>query len=326
MSKISDILDRRMDLSMMLEEPAPPQEMVIPGFVRGTVGVLMGSGGTGKSWLGLQLMVGLAAMSAEGADTLELFRSGEFREAPAVYLAAEDPEAILWQRFQDLRTYLPDLAIKKIIRNLHVIPLLGSQVRIEQDEWLTGIIAQIVKTGAKLAIFDTFSRFHGSGAENDNGYIASILSRLETIAAKANVAILVIHHVSKVASLSGSGDNAHAARGASALTDNARFAAFLQTMTEEEAKKHLGEKDHPDRKKYVKFGISKGNYTEVVTDRWFMRGRGGVLRPHIFASAVSSEKSTSKAIKLKLRAPVGDFAEIGSADLVAGDEDDVRGL
>jgi len=80
-------------------------------------------------------------------------------------------------------------------------------------------------------------------------------------------------------------DQQQAARGASALIDNARWCGYVARMTEDEAKR-LSDRAHDrqpigdERRGYfVRFGVSKQNYDATPLDRWYMRHAGGVLVP-----------------------------------------------
>ena len=80
----------------------PPLDFVVPGFLAGTVGVLTAPGGSGKSFFALQLCVSVAC-EAEGGNLLGLDIS---RHGPTLYLAAEDPELVLWHRLFALGGFL----------------------------------------------------------------------------------------------------------------------------------------------------------------------------------------------------------------------------
>jgi len=97
--------------------------------------------------------------------------------------------------------------------------------------------------------------------------------------------VLYLHHVSKGSAREGQTDQQQAARGASALIDNARWCGYVARMTEDEAKR-LSDRAHDrqsignERRGYfVRFGVSKQNYDATPLDRWYMRHAGGVLVP-----------------------------------------------
>lgn len=138
--------------------------------------------------------------------------------------------------------------------------------------------------GYRLIILDTLSRIHQLD-ENSNGDMSRLVARLEQLALCTGASVLYLHHVNKGSARDGSADQQQAARGASALIDNARWCGYITRMSEDEAKRlsdrsfdraAIGE----DRRRYfIRFGISKQNYDITPVDRWFERQEGGVLRP-----------------------------------------------
>jgi hypothetical protein len=94
--------------------------------------------------------------------------------------------------------------------------------------------------------------------------------------------VLYLHHISKATALGGMGDQQQAARGASALVDNARWCGYVAGMRAEEAaalydeEGAIGER----RRQYLRYGCSKINYgAPDTTERWYRRVGGGVLVP-----------------------------------------------
>jgi len=132
-------------------------------------------------------------------------------------------------------------------------------------------------------VLDTLSRIHGLD-ENSNGDMARLVSTLEYVAARTGASVLYLHHISKGSAREGQTDHQHAARGASALIDNARWCGFVARMTEDESKRLSDRADRQpigtDRRGFfVRFGVSKQNYGVTPLDRWYERRAGGVLLP-----------------------------------------------
>lgn len=147
-------------------------------------------------------------------------------------------------------------------------------------------------------MLDTFSRSLGNLDENKSGDMAGALSTLETAARLGGGAVLYIHHASKAATADGS-EQAHAARGASPLTDNARFAMVMRRLTEADSGdpllgcralvvddanggKNLKDQDRMDTpprwKSYVKASFPKMNYRGAGDGSvHFRRGENGIL-------------------------------------------------
>jgi RecA-family ATPase len=132
-----------------------------------------------------------------------------------------------------------------------------------------------------LLILDTLRNFHSSD-ENNSTTMSVLIGYLRGIAARTNCAILFLHHTNKSSAINGQGDIQQASRGSSVLTDNTRWQAYLTGMTNEESEKFTNGDDQPigeNRDYYVRFGISKQNYGSPFAERWFKRGKGGILEP-----------------------------------------------
>ena len=91
---------------------------------------------------------------------------------------------------------------------------------------------------------------------------------------------------------------AQAARGASALIDNARWCGNLMKMTPEESESlressglQIGEER---RGFFVRYEIGKQNYGQVQQGKWYERTAGGILRPVELREAASTKGSTKK--------------------------------
>jgi RecA-family ATPase len=152
--------------------------------------------------------------------------------------------------------------------------------------------------GCRLIVFDTLSRIHRMD-ENSNSDMTRLVSRLEQLAERTGASALFLHHVSKGSTRDGIADQQQAARGASALIDNARWCGYVATMTDDEAKR-LSDRAYdrfpigPDRRGYfMRFGISKQNYDPTPVERWYQRQEGGVLLP-VRLSEAACEKRGSR--------------------------------
>lgn len=255
-----------------------PLDFVFNGFLSGTVGALVAPGASGKSFLALEIALAVAAGEA-GADIIRLRPESNGR---VVYFALEDPESVLHHRLHALSSHLSTGAREAVVERLDLLPLLGSGLDVMNSRHFDGLKAAC--EGARLVIFDTLSRLHKLD-ENSNSDMSELLQSLEILAKRTGAAILYLHHTSKSVAFDNKGDNQHAARGASLLTDNARFAAFVSRMTKEQSFQYadafnpgrpIGEES---RGYYVRFGVSKCNYSAPLNDRWFRREQGGVLVP-----------------------------------------------
>lgn len=265
---------KRIDLRAAFSTTPGPLDFVLPGFLAGTVGTLFSPGATGKSFWALE-----AAMAcAGGGDLLGL---GTKFTGRVVYLAAEDPLVVLHKRLHAIGGHLSPAAQDAVADNVDVLGFLGGGLNLGESGQVKDLIEY--SHGARLIVIDTISRVHLFD-ENSNSEMANLLKILEHIAATTGASILFLHHVSKGSVASGAGDQQQAARGASALVDNARWGASLSRMTADESKKYY----HPtlpgiigeDRRSFfVRLSVVKNNYGEPIADRWFMRANEGVLLP-----------------------------------------------
>ena len=259
-----------------------PHEYVLPGLIPGTIGSIVSPGGQGKSILALML----ACLVGGGIDLLEL---GTFPMGNVVYLSAEDSKDILDERIFHIGTKLHTGQRENCIEGVVTKDLTRCDPDLINGEhapaWRQAIEAEA--TRARLLILDTLRNFH-SGDENNSTAMSTLISYLRGIAARTGCAILFLHHTNKSSAINGQGDMQQASRGSSVLTDNIRWQAYLAGMTNEESEKLADSNRHPiaeDRGYYVRFGISKQNYGSPFTERWFRRGKGGILEPVSLSTA-----------------------------------------
>lgn len=286
-------------LSAMRTDP-PPLDFVLPGLLGGTPGILIGSGGAGKSWLALEL----ACLIAAGPE-LDLLGLKPIERGRVLYLGLEDPKSIVLHRMRALGVRLSHEQQELIAENLLLKSITGRLVDLINPKQRDALTRN--SEGVRLLIIDTLSRAHQTD-ENSNSEMVKLLGSFERICSRTGCAILLVHHTRKGSSGDG-GERQHAARGASALVDNARWAAALDRMNEAEADQ-LADVDYsPDplltlhirerRGFYAKMSFPKPNYGEPMMDRWLRREKGGVLvaarLEHLPNAAPQSARSRAAA-------------------------------
>ncbi len=292
-------------LKAFADEP-PALDFILPGLLAGTVGALVAPGSTGKSFFALQL-----AIDAAGGDLLNIFDENRNLDElqPVLYIALEDPSEVLINRLHSIGQHLSKDAWTTVAGRLKLESLLGRRIDLMNDDWLRWLIESAQAMKARLIVIDTLNRAH-QGDENSNRDMSLLLSHLEAAAKLTGCGILYLHHVAKGADLSGQS----AARGASALIDNARFAGYIRRMTREEAElwsefpdrvsiaestrspRSVGGVMGADRANFVCFGSSKINYGKEGDGRWFRRHAGGVLLPvKLFPASEDKKSSTTEA-------------------------------
>ncbi len=262
-----------LNILRFFEEEPPEFDYVLPGMLAGSVGFLMSPGGVGKSMLALGAACGIAG----GTKDADLY-GFEPKQGRVVYLSAEDGEIALWHRLHNFGKKFSPKTREAIAQNLSVFDVVGRKPDIMSPDWAEGICKA---KGVRLIIIDTLTRFHTLD-ENSNSDMSQLVSQLEYIAKQTGAAILVIHHSSKSMAVQGRGDEQQAARGASALIDNARWAANLTGMTKAEAEalsnsQGGGVIGEDDRGYFVRFNISKQNHGRPFPETWLVRSEGGVL-------------------------------------------------
>ena len=261
----------RLDVGHAFEVAPAALDFVLPGMKSASVGSIVAAGATGKSMLALQLAVALTG----GKDTLGLEAAAGWTPgcADVLYLSGEDPEDILSGRLHSIGQHLDAEQRARVAQHLHIWPLSGIGARLDDYEWRRAIEGGAA--GKRLVILDTLRRFHEAD-ENDGGEMSAVISLMEKICLASGAAFLFLHHTSKASALGGTAGEQQASRGSSVLTDNVRWQSNLSTMSEKEAAR-AGITD--ERRRYVRMSFPKINYSAPIGDRWFVRGKGGVLLP-----------------------------------------------
>ncbi len=274
----------------------PPQlDFIWPGFLAGTVGALVAPGATGKSFWALEAAMSIAC-SVAGGDVVQIKPR---RTGRVVYLAGEDPEPALIRRVHAIGQHFSQSAREAIADNLILEPIMGKRLNVMKKHHLAHVME--LCADARLIVLDTLSRIHTLD-ENSNSDMARLVATLEHVAARTGAAVLYLHHVSKGSAREGQTDQQQAARGASALIDNARWCGFVAKMTEDEAARY-SDRIHDRNPKaigsdrrgfFVRFGVSKQNYDATPLDQWYERREGGVLVPVDLVEVSSGKKGGSR--------------------------------
>lgn len=274
---------KRIDVARCFSQNPEPFDFVLPGLLVGTVGLMTSPGGAGKTYLGMQLSASIASET----DNLGL---GVEKSGSVLFLAGEDPDVALHHRLHDIAKSYGKAERELIASRCDFRCTVGMGADIMNDQWRDWISEQ--SKGRRLVVIDTLSRFHSLN-ENESGDAKKIMMRFEHIAHQMHTAILLLHHVNKNAALNGQGGEQQAARGSSVFVDHARWASYLSVMDKKEAERRKIEES--DRLKYVRWNVSKQNYSSPNADKWFQRGEGGELIPADFATQKSKVAAYAKA-------------------------------
>ena len=256
MNKIFDDL-----IELNYDCPRKEREYILPGLRAGQVGLLCAPGGTGKSFLALELAFAVAAGNCL-IDKITIKKSG-----PVRVIQFEDDRLEIFDRGNSIGR-----AMRAASKNLPEIsdlylssaagesfPLLNSGgVPVEEN------IAALSEAceGMRLVILDPLSHLHYAN-ENDSSQMTMLVKILKRVAQDRQCGVLVVHHTNKAATLSGQGDIQQAARGSSALVDAARLVMNLAK--------------HPKQEGWLQLTWSKMNGHAPIDPIDLVRGKEGVL-------------------------------------------------
>lgn len=276
MSPASPLRERRLSLSDMIATKPNPIDMVLNGLPLGALGVVLGSGGVGKSMM--MLLVGQAVTT--GIDTLGCLLPDLriIQHGRVVYLAGEDDEQIVHHRVYALGQTMPKDVAAAVQARFEIVPLVGTaptllNARGEIEDHAVESVRAAAQ-GTRLLIIDPLRQFHAAD-ENDNGMMTTLSKALARIAHEERCAIIIVHHLSKGGARDEDADAA-ASRGASAITDNARWVMALRKLSDRTVE-DLGLTGPAWR--YVSTRLVKANYAALGDTSILSRGDGGILAP-----------------------------------------------
>lgn len=243
-------------------------------ILRGIVYGLFATGGTGKSYLLLQLITCLATGHSFGP-----FKPT--RTNKVLYLGAEDPEWELHRRIHLIAENQGLLHSKELADNLAVYPvagkigpllMLGQNNNPTTSEYYTWLQESIVNLkGLEVLVLDPMSRLYGLN-ENDNAHGTAWIQALERLALDYKLSIIFAHHEPKSAS-QGKSLQDSTGRGASSIRDGCRGAISMREMSESD-----GNKYDVNPREHVEVDVTKANYTAKLPNSiYFKRGEGGLL-------------------------------------------------
>ncbi len=271
-------------------EPPKRRWLLEDCFPAEKVGMLIATGGTGKSQFALQLAISVAT----GEGLAGAWQIGEHGAVLALF--AEDDDEEIHRRFRNCinstalgvrdavefyKRLESNLYVKSMVagNNLLTTAVRGSEVA--QTDYVQRLALTVAGLpNIKLIIIDPASRFRG-GDENASQDVTRFVEALEAIAKATGAAVLVLHHMNKAAANS-TEQSQGASRGSSALTDGVRWQMNLATFTKAEAAEH----NIPDDQRgyYLTATVTKNNYAAPQPKVILKRGDGGYLHSITLAS------------------------------------------
>jgi RecA-family ATPase len=204
----------------------PPLEWIVPGIIpAGTVTMLSGDGGVGKSLIACQL----ATCAATGKFWLgkEVRRTGT-----VLYVSAEDDRDELHRRMDKMLGHY-DLSYDQIA-DLHFVELVGEGALLAAPDRSDGIIrrtirfAQIETEVARLkpvlVVLDTLANLF-AGNENDRTQVGQFISLLRAVTVDYKTTVVLLAHPSQSGLNSGSGTS-----GSTGWRNSVRSFIYLERM------------------------------------------------------------------------------------------------
>jgi hypothetical protein len=276
------LLAKKLNIRHAMTIAPPPMDEILRGLTPGMVGVILGTGGIGKSMLVLYIAYAVGCV-ATGLDPLGcLLPPGIHEPGRIVYLAGEDGEDALWRRLFAFAGSFPEAERAAIVERMHevvdIAPLVGeAPTLLDHNNLLVESALEDVREavrGSRAAVIDPLRQFH-AGDENDNGAMTLLSKALSKIAVEEKCAIILVHHFSKTGVREGD-DGVTASRGAIAISDNARWSMTLRGLGIKEFQKVglIGE-----RWQYLVVRNPKVNYVGNGSPTILKRIGGGLLAP-----------------------------------------------
>ena len=253
----------------------PELDFILPGLLAGSVGLIVGQGAVGKSFLALH--IGLAVATGRRVAG-GLWTPGGSGRVTLVF--GEDQPALLQERLYWLREAerLGDDEAETIDESLTIFSGHGHDLRIlarEGGRIVGGPFLPVLRelcVGQRLVILDPLA-FLSDLDENDNSGMTRLMQVLQGVCRDTGTTIIVLRHVSK----NGAGEREDwtVARGASALTTACRWQVNLSPPNKVE-RETFGIEDAM-RGFWVKVALVKTNYGQPQEPGWVHRLQGGAL-------------------------------------------------
>lgn len=228
------------DISKGRKLASMPRDFVLPGLPAGKLAVISAPGGTGKSFLLLEMALSVAS----GEPVI----SGIVPDAagPVRYVSFEEDETDIHNRLVALFQTFP---ISPPVETFFCSALEGENLPLlkngEKNEEAIKYLENACE-GMRLVILDPLSRLHESD-ENSNSEMKKLMQVIISTARKTRCSIIVAHHTGKNAVLSGLGSLQQSARGASCIADDPRLVCTLSRSTPLDKTNRYEDKEDDDK-------------------------------------------------------------------------------
>lgn len=275
------------------DDLAPPPILVEGLLMDGTVTVLGGAGGLGKSLIQLHVIVSVAS----GKAALHWSPPTETRNV--LLLQAEDDRR---EKQHRLFAVCEEMGLDKdaqaaLAKKIISIPYGANRALFEAvvDEetgvrsitetgYYTSIEKLIEQYKIGLLVLDPFVEMFTGPDENSNSDMKEVMIRIRSLAAKFNIPILIAHHARKGYAADGMEQDAF--RGAGAIINTARTAVLVSQLGQQDADKILG----PDEKResHIVLSDAKANY--------FAKNGTTVLKKIVYRHPTAGDRAALRAM------------------------------
>ncbi|MHB8571243.1 MAG: AAA family ATPase [Metallibacterium sp.] len=266
---------RMIDVKYAMEHTPPKIRFVLHGLARRYAGGLIAQGSAGKS----HLLLGIGCEVATGGAYGEIgLVAQDLAPSKVLYLSAEEDEDVLHDRLDRVAGHLKPDVREMVYENFEVGSALGTTPalmsrHLDPNETVIAEIIDYLK-GYAAVFFDPLRKWH-DGDENQSADMTVMTKIFDRIALGADCAVLFAHHVGKGATRGGSADQADAARGSGAITDNIRLQLNLSKLNETQLTEYgIGKND---ASWYVAMDFTKLNHAAPEGTRVLHRRADGTL-------------------------------------------------
>ena len=275
----------------------PIRQVFRQGLPVGKLGVLSAEGGTGKSYLALELAISVAM----GHEIIQGFTPTE--PGGVLCLFAEDDDHVVSHRLRSIADGLSinDSTISGLLRSRRLQFINGQSAPILSFDAFGGITRtaafvaihdQVRRDKYRLVVVDPLVAWAGIPNENDNAAMQAVASALIDIAGASDGAVLALHHANKQAGRARDLSQG-ASRGASSLLCAARWVAAMQTLDERTAEDYGVPESEAHL--YAEVLISKNSYAERSGQLTTLRRLPGGALQHV-ALRADRDASIAQAI------------------------------
>lgn len=225
-----------------------------PYLARGELHTISGDPGVGKSFV----MLAIAQAFAEGGR-LPSIDGGMTTPMPQgnvlVCSLEDDYETVLVGRLEDMGIDDEDA------KNIHIV---NTPFAIVDDDYWTELEEECDRLRPKLVVFDTLTKFYGSGDMSKANLVAPVMARLVKLARRFNCIVMVVTHLNKSAKEKG----IYRVADSREIIASSRVALMVHKMP-----------DDPDNRRVITVGKSNYGHDDIKSLMYSITPLGDLTRP-----------------------------------------------